>query len=80
MGNTIVLAEGYRDGITAVTNKFPERSISSPKAQRTLKGPDIGFNESISANTALMRKIIRDSSLRIEDQTNINSNTMFKYR
>lgn len=75
MGNTVIFAEGYRSCIAAGTKKFPERSITSPKAQRTLKGPDVGFNEEISSNTALIRKIIRDPSLRIESPENFSSTT-----
>ncbi|MDX8288638.1 spore germination protein [Metabacillus indicus] len=73
-GNTVILIEGQSSCISAGTDKFPERSISNPKAQRTLKGPDIGFNEDISSNTALIRKVIRNPALRIESPE-INSTT-----
>ncbi|MGG4489276.1 spore germination protein [Metabacillus idriensis] len=75
MGNTVIFIEGETNCIAAGTDKFPERSISNPKAQRTLKGPDIGFNEDISSNTALIRKVIKDPTLRIESPDYINSNT-----
>lgn len=73
-GNTVILLEGHSSCMSAGTDKFPERSISNPKAQRTLKGPDIGFNEDISSNTALIRKVIRNPELRIESPV-INSTT-----
>lgn len=76
-GKTILLVDKLKTGLLLNTAKWPERSAPEPKAQRTPRGPDIGFNESITFNTALIRKYIKDSDLRIESNLNSNINTSF---
>ncbi|BCB04141.1 spore germination protein [Bacillus sp. KH172YL63] len=68
-GATILLFSGNADMIAADTSKWQERSITSPKGQRTIEGPDIGFTESLGTNVALLRKYIKNPSLHVETET-----------
>jgi spore germination protein KA len=50
--------------INAVEPK--QRAIEEPKAEATIRGPHEGFSESIMTNVGLVRKRIRNPSLRFE--------------
>lgn len=65
-GNTIILIEGFCHAIVSDTTKWPEKSLEKPFAQRSPKGPNVGFTESLSQNIALIRKTLRDPKLRVE--------------
>ncbi|MCA1054417.1 spore germination protein [Rossellomorea aquimaris] len=65
-GYTVLFFDGEDTIIAADTVKFKERSLTTPKGQRTTEGPDLGFSESRSVNVALIRKYIKNPSLHIE--------------
>ena len=67
-GFTIILFDRHTDILAIDTSKWEERSLTSPKGQRTVQGPDVGFTESRSGNVALMRKYIKNPSLHVETQ------------
>ena len=67
-GYTIVLFDGHTEVLAADTSNWEERALSSPKGQRTVQGPDVGFTESRSGNVALIRKYIKNPSLKVETQ------------
>ena len=68
-GSTVVLFHHIDQMISIDTSKWQERAISNPKGQRALQGPDIGFTESRQGNVALVRKIVKNHSLRIETES-----------
>ncbi|MFI8684634.1 spore germination protein [Rossellomorea sp. NPDC077527] len=68
-GATVILFEGEADVLSADTSKWMERSLSNPKGQRTVQGPDVGFTESRSGNVALIRKYIKNPTLKVDTQT-----------
>ncbi|NLP50095.1 spore germination protein [Bacillus sp. RO1] len=74
-GNTAIFVEQEAVCLLADTVKWPERSAPEPKAQRTQTGPNIAFNESITYNLSLIRKTIKNPSLRVEKVTNPNIQT-----
>ena len=45
---------------------YPARSVEEPEKDRTLRGSKDGFVETIVFNTALIRRRIRDTHLRME--------------
>lgn len=68
-GSTVILFDGESDVLSADTSKWVERSLSNPKGQRTVQGPDIGFTESRSGNVALIRKYIKNPTLQVHTET-----------
>ncbi|RXJ04151.1 spore germination protein [Anaerobacillus alkaliphilus] len=76
-GKSILVVDKENVALALDTVKWPERAAPEPKAQRTPRGPDIGFNESLTFNLSLIRKSIRDCKLRIESNENPNINTSF---
>ncbi|MBW3112571.1 spore germination protein [Bacillus sp. MCCB 382] len=67
-GSTIILFDGESEVLSADTSKWEERSLSNPKGQRTVQGPDIGFTESRSGNVALIRKYIKNPTLQVHTE------------
>ena len=65
-GKTIIFFEGFFTALSAGTSRWPEKSLEAPLAQRTINGPNVGFNESLQSNIGLIRKTIKSPNLRIE--------------
>ncbi|WP_433956723.1 spore germination protein [Cytobacillus horneckiae] len=68
-GSTVILLEQQADILAVDTSKWEERSLSNPKGQRTIEGPDVGFTESRTGNVSLMRKYVKNPSLHIETRS-----------
>lgn len=64
-GYTAILIEGCDEALIINTMELKARAIGEPETESTIKGPRQGFNESISVNIALVRKIIKTSKLKI---------------
>ncbi|KRF43021.1 spore gernimation protein KA [Paenibacillus sp. Soil787] len=62
-GDTIILAEGWDQGISASSSKWLHRGIEEPSSQSVIRGPKDGFTEDISINVALIRRRIKSSNL-----------------
>lgn len=63
---SVVIIDGYGEGIILDTKKYPSRGIEEPEKSKTMRGPRDGFSESILTNTALVRRRIKSSSLCFE--------------
>lgn len=61
-----VLIDGYEDCILIDSRTYPARSVSEPEKDKALRGSKDGFVETIIFNTALIRRRIRSTDLRIE--------------
>ncbi|KKI92698.1 hypothetical protein WQ54_07325 [Bacillus sp. SA1-12] len=65
-GNTIVLFNGYNDALNISTVAGDYRAISEPTTQTVVRGSKEGFIESISSNTVMVRRRIKNGKLRVE--------------
>lgn len=65
-GDTVIIVEGFDEGITCNTRGWEHRPVGPPTKEVTLRGPEIAFNEILRMNTALIRRHIRDENLRIK--------------
>ncbi len=65
-GACLLLVEGYEDGVLLDVRTYPVRSMQEPEDERVLRGSRDGFVETLIFNTALIRRRIRDSHLRME--------------
>jgi len=61
-----VMVEGFGDAILIDVRAFPARPVMEPENDRVLRGPREGFVEALVANTALIRRRIRDPRLTME--------------
>lgn len=66
LGDTIFLLEGYDEVLILNSRGWKTRDISEPQSARVIRGPREGFTESIKMNTALIRRKIRNPSLKFK--------------
>lgn len=62
-GDTIVLIDGYAQGLLISNKHWVERGVTEPSAQTLIRGPREGFTENLRVNTALVRRKIKDPNL-----------------
>ncbi len=65
-GPFIVFIDGFDEALLIDTRIYPMRSIAPPLVERVVRGPHDGFTETMLMNTALIRRRLRDPSLRAE--------------
>ncbi|MBQ7165291.1 MAG: spore germination protein [Clostridia bacterium] len=68
-GNPAFLVQGVKGFFSCDLKKFEARSVSEPPLQTVIKGPREGFNESIKTNVSLLRRRIKNESLKIKNMT-----------
>ncbi len=65
-GDTVILLDGYPQGIVACRREWKTRGVTEPASQSVIRGPREGFTETLRTNTALIRRKIRDPHLWLE--------------
>ncbi len=66
MGLTVILVENSDTALIANTKGWETRSIMDPQNQQIIRGPRTSFVENIRTNTALIRRYLSTSKLRLE--------------
>ena len=61
-----VIIEGFDECILIDSRTYPARGVSEPEKDKVLRGSKDGFVETIVFNTALIRRRIRSTDLRME--------------
>lgn len=64
-GETLMFVEGLESFYVLATRAWPVRGVSEPSGETVLRGARDGFTETLRFNTALIRRRIRDTRLRI---------------
>ena len=65
-GDSVLLVDGYGDALIFNTKGFETRTIAEPEAEKVLRGPREGFNESIMVNLTMLRRKLRTPDLKIK--------------
>ncbi|MCL2572555.1 MAG: spore germination protein [Defluviitaleaceae bacterium] len=65
-GDTAIFIEGYPKAIIVATRGFPNRGIQSAETEVVVQGPREAFSEVMRFNTALVRRRIRDTGLKVK--------------
>ncbi len=66
-GTTGIITDAFSGaGITIDTRKYPMRSVGQSENDRVLRGAHDSFTETVKQNSTLIRRRIRDTSLRFE--------------
>lgn len=66
-GNLILVIDGFEKILKISSKGYPARSVSSPQSEKVLRGSNEGFSESVKVNTALIRKRIRTTGMKVEE-------------
>ncbi len=65
-GDTLLLVDGYAEGLVIDTKGWERRSVSEPEDEKILEGPREGFNEAVMVNLSLIRRKLQTPDLAIE--------------
>ncbi|XTP54157.1 spore germination protein [Niallia sp. Krafla_26] len=65
-GNTVLILDGFQIGFALGSKGGAQRSVQEPTSQTVVRGPKDGFTEGLRTNTALIRRRIKDTSLRVD--------------
>ena len=65
-GPSVLVIDGISGALMIDTRTYPARSIDEPQKDKSLRGARDGFVETLVMNTAMIRRRIRDSRLRME--------------
>ncbi len=68
-GGCAVFIEGLDYAYAADVKSWEHRGVDPPRSETVIRGPQEAFNEQIRANTALIRKILKDKDLMVEGTT-----------
>ena len=66
LGKTLLLAEGFNACALLDAKEYPARGVEEPSSGKVLRGAHDGFIETLTVNTALLRRRIRDPRLTLE--------------
>lgn len=65
-GVLVLMVDGYEKAVLIDARTYPARSVSEPEKDKALRGSKDGFVETVVFNTALIRRRIRSTDLRME--------------
>ena len=68
-GETAIFIDGKTEAYIIATRSWPNRGVSEPSGESVIRGARDGFTETIRFNTALIRRRIRDTRLKVESTT-----------
>lgn len=75
-GNTVLFFSNCSFAIMVSSKKFPNRGIQAPEEEVSIRGAKDSFNESLRFGTALIRRRIRDTRLKVKQvQVGVRSKT-----
>lgn len=66
-GGCGIFVDGINTAFVADVKGWEHRNVSRPNTELVIRGPQEGFTEVIRVNTALIRKIIKDEDLIVEN-------------
>ncbi|MFH5184024.1 spore germination protein [Paenibacillus sp. TAB 01] len=66
LGYTLLLIDGFDQGILLALMKFEKRSVEEPTAESVVRGPREGFTETLYVNTSILRRKIRSPLMKFK--------------
>lgn len=76
-GNAIFFMDGYDQAMKISSKGYPNMGVSGAETEKVIRGSREGFSDAVKTNSALVRKRIRDTRLKVEEMTvGIRSQTM----
>ena len=68
-GNAVFFMDGYSKAIKVSSKGYPNLSVSESTREKVLRGSKEGFTDAVKTNSALVRKRIRDTRLKVKQKT-----------
>lgn len=78
-GNAIFFMDGYDRAMKISSKGYPNMGVSGAETEKVLRGSREGFSDSVKTNSALVRKRLRDTRMKVEEMSiGIRSNTVLQ--
>ena len=75
-GDAILFIDGYGKALKIADKGYPGMGVQEPDSEKVIRGSKEGFTDSIKTNTALIRKRIRSTRVKVEEiQEGVRSHT-----
>ncbi len=68
-GNAVFFFDGYTKAIKISSKGYPNLSVSEATREQVLRGSKESFTDAVKTNSALVRKRIRDTRLKVKEKT-----------
>ncbi|MDD7219273.1 MAG: spore germination protein, partial [Clostridia bacterium] len=66
-GNAVFFIDGYDKAMKISSKGYPDMGVMQAETEKVLRGSREGFSDSVKSNTALVRKRLRDTRLKVEE-------------
>ena len=78
-GNAVFFMDGYDRAVKIAGKGYPAMMVGKAETEKVLRGSKEGFTDSVKINSALIRKRVKDTRLKVvERQMGVRSNTMLQ--
>lgn len=67
-GSAILLVNGMEKAVSIDIKGWDAKPIGEPQSEKVIRGPNDSFNEQLRANTALVRRLIRNKNLVVDEK------------
>lgn len=67
-GNAVFFIDGYDKAMKISSKGYPGMGVSEAESEKVLRGSKEGFSDSVKTNSALVRKRLRDTCLKVVEQ------------
>lgn len=75
-GEAILFVEGYEKALKISDKGYPSMGVQEPDSEKVIRGSKEGFTDSVKVNTALIRKRIRSTRVKVQQiQEGLRSHT-----
>lgn len=76
-GNAVFFMDGYDKAMKISSKGYPGMGVSEAETEKVLRGSKEGFSDSVKTNSALVRKRLRDTSMKVEEhRIGVRSDTL----
>lgn len=65
-GEAILFLDGVAKALVVSARGWEHRTVQEPETQTLIRGPRVGFTETLRVNTSLLRRYLRDPNLKLK--------------
>jgi spore germination protein len=65
-GEAILFLDGVNNALVISARGWEHRTVQEPQTQTLIRGPRLGFTETLRVNTSLLRRYLRDPNLKLK--------------
>ncbi len=66
-GDVLLFIDGFASALKIPDKGYPNMGVTKPESEKVIRGSQEGFADSVKVNTALIRKRIRSTKVRVEE-------------